>query len=25
MVTAHPNQRIGSELLDMIERRRMGQ
>jgi len=24
MVTAHPNQRIGSELLDMIERRRRG-
>jgi len=25
MVAAHPNQRIGRELLDMIERRRMGQ
>ena len=24
MVAAHPNQRMGSELLDMIERRRRG-
>jgi len=25
MVAAHPNQRVGKELLELIERRRMGQ
>jgi hypothetical protein len=25
IVTAHPNQRMGTDLLDMIERRRIGQ